>query len=184
MGRARTIQIYLPSGDPRGLRIAELTTSIVRVQQSSFERIDPSRPALAASGEVDQHLLLGWASGSWRDLAQAEPTMVTAFGAQSLPSIDSPVWKEIGGRWPVADDEPSWRHAGAERPIAGARASGERIADWSPYLLRHTALTKIRERMGVEAAIATAGHSAARIIETYSAEAKKCLARKVAQQLG
>lgn len=31
MARARTIQIYLPSGDPRGLRIAELTTSIVRV---------------------------------------------------------------------------------------------------------------------------------------------------------
>lgn len=29
--RARTIQIYLPDGDPRGIRIAELTTSIVRV---------------------------------------------------------------------------------------------------------------------------------------------------------
>lgn len=30
-GRPRTIQIYLPSGDPRGIRVAELTTSIVRV---------------------------------------------------------------------------------------------------------------------------------------------------------
>jgi hypothetical protein len=29
--RPRTIQIYLPSGDPRGVRVAELTTSIVRV---------------------------------------------------------------------------------------------------------------------------------------------------------
>lgn len=29
--RPRTIQIYLPKGDPRGLRVAELTTSIVRV---------------------------------------------------------------------------------------------------------------------------------------------------------
>lgn len=29
--RPRTIQIYLPKGDPRGLRIAELTTSITRV---------------------------------------------------------------------------------------------------------------------------------------------------------
>lgn len=29
--RPRTIQIYLPSGDPRGIRVAELTTSIVRV---------------------------------------------------------------------------------------------------------------------------------------------------------
>lgn len=31
MTRPRTIQIYLPKGDPRGLRVAELTTSIVRV---------------------------------------------------------------------------------------------------------------------------------------------------------
>jgi hypothetical protein len=29
--RPRTIQIYLPNGDPRGIRVAELTTSIVRV---------------------------------------------------------------------------------------------------------------------------------------------------------
>lgn len=29
--RPRTIQIFLPAGDPRGLRIAELTTSITRV---------------------------------------------------------------------------------------------------------------------------------------------------------
>ena len=29
--RGRTIQIFLPSGDPRGMRLAELTTSIVRV---------------------------------------------------------------------------------------------------------------------------------------------------------
>lgn len=29
--RPRTIQIYLPSGDPRGVRVAELTTSITRV---------------------------------------------------------------------------------------------------------------------------------------------------------
>lgn len=29
--RPRTIQIYLPKGDPRGIRVAELTTNIVRV---------------------------------------------------------------------------------------------------------------------------------------------------------
>src|SRR5438132_555331 len=38
--------------------------------------------------------------------------MVTAFGSQSLPDVDSPVWDAIGKRWPVADDEPAWRHAG------------------------------------------------------------------------
>ena len=30
-GRPRTIQIFLPSGDPRGIRVGELTTSIIRV---------------------------------------------------------------------------------------------------------------------------------------------------------
>jgi hypothetical protein len=31
MSRAQTIQIYLPAGDPRGMRVAEITTRIVRV---------------------------------------------------------------------------------------------------------------------------------------------------------
>jgi hypothetical protein len=31
MARPQTIQIYLPAGDPRGLRVAEITTRIVRV---------------------------------------------------------------------------------------------------------------------------------------------------------
>ena len=80
--------------------------------KASFEQLDSTRPALAASGEIDQHLLLGWTAGSWRELTAVEPVMVTAFGAQSLPSVDSPVWKEIGAQWPVADDDASWRHAG------------------------------------------------------------------------
>jgi beta-mannosidase len=88
--------------------------SIDQELKASFERMDPTRPALAASGEIDQHLLLGWATGSWRDLAEVEPVMVSAFGAQSLPSVDSPVWKEISSHWAVADDEPAWRYAGFE----------------------------------------------------------------------
>jgi hypothetical protein len=31
MPRPQTIQIYLPAGDPRGMRVAEITTRIVRV---------------------------------------------------------------------------------------------------------------------------------------------------------
>lgn len=31
MPRPQTIQIFLPSGDPRGMRVAEITTRIVRV---------------------------------------------------------------------------------------------------------------------------------------------------------
>jgi beta-mannosidase len=80
--------------------------------KASFEALDASRPALAASGEIDQHLMFGWTNGSWRELTEAEPVMVSAFGAQSLPSADSPVWKEIASPWPVPDDDASWRFAG------------------------------------------------------------------------
>lgn len=86
--------------------------SIDHELRAGFQKLDPTRPALAASGDIDLHLMLGWKAGSWADFARVEPTMVTEFGAQSLPSADSPVWKEIGERWPVADDDAAWRHAG------------------------------------------------------------------------
>jgi hypothetical protein len=86
--------------------------SIDQDLKSAFERLDPTRPALAASGDVDIQLMLGWSEGSWHDIGRVEPLMVSAFGAQSLPNADSPVWDSIGERWPVADDEPAWRHAG------------------------------------------------------------------------
>jgi hypothetical protein len=50
--------------------------------------------------------------------------MVTAFGAQSLPDTDSPVWEHIETRWPAADDEPSWRHAGFQPINWAERGSG------------------------------------------------------------
>ena len=98
--------------------------SIDQELKSSFERLDSSRPALAASGDVDLHLTLGWSSGSWRDLAVVEPLMVAAFGAQSLPAVDSPVWESIHPRWPVADDEPGWRYAGFQPVNWAERGSG------------------------------------------------------------
>jgi beta-mannosidase len=104
---------WLPSNADLGdVNAVRQNHSIDVELKAVVERLDPTRPALAASGDFDQHLLLGWADGPWRDLAQAEPVMVTAFGAQSLPSVDSPVWQQIGARWPVADDDPSWRYAG------------------------------------------------------------------------
>jgi beta-mannosidase len=98
--------------------------SIDQELKASFERLDRSRPALAASGDVDLHLMLGWSTGSWADLAQVEPMMVSAFGAQSLPDADSPVWEQIGTRWPAADDEPSWRYAGFQPVNWAERGAG------------------------------------------------------------
>ncbi|HKV88984.1 MAG TPA: hypothetical protein VJT78_13395 [Candidatus Dormibacteraeota bacterium] len=98
--------------------------SIDQELKASFERLDPTRPALAASGDVDLHLMLGWSSGGWQDLAHVEPMMVSAFGAQALPSIDSPAWDGIEKRWPVADDEPAWRHAGFQPVNWAERGAG------------------------------------------------------------
>ena len=86
--------------------------SIDQDLKAMFERLDSTRPAVAASGDVDLRMMLGWSEGSWRDIAHVEPLIVGAFGAQSLPDVDSPAWTAIGARWPVADDEPAWRHAG------------------------------------------------------------------------
>ena len=36
--------------------------------KAGFDRLDPSRPSIAASGDVDLHLMLGWSDGSWRDI--------------------------------------------------------------------------------------------------------------------
>jgi beta-mannosidase len=86
--------------------------SIDQELKTGFEHLDRTRPALAACGDVDHHVLLGWASGSWRAITESDPIMVTAFGAQALPAVDSQVWERIDTRWPVADDDASWRYAG------------------------------------------------------------------------
>jgi hypothetical protein len=98
--------------------------SIDQDLKASFERLDASRPALAASGDIDLQLMLGWSAGSWRDLGQVEPLIAAAFGAQALPTVDSPVWDDIGRRWPVADDDPAWRHAGFQPVNWAERGAG------------------------------------------------------------
>ena len=104
---------WLPGNSDLGdVNAVRQNHSIDQELRVAFEHVDSTRPALAASGEVDQHVLLGWATGSWKSFSEAEPVMVSAFGAQSLPALGSPVWETIGGRWPVADDDAAWRYAG------------------------------------------------------------------------
>ena len=86
--------------------------SIDQELRATFEHLDPTRPSLAASGDIDLHLMQGWSEGSWADIAHVEPLLVSAFGAQALPDVESPAWKAIGERWPVPDDDAAWRHAG------------------------------------------------------------------------
>ncbi|SPU95972.1 methionine sulfoxide reductase A [Burkholderia cenocepacia] len=56
--RPRTIQIYLPNGDPRGIRVAELTTSIVRVVEVPRSLLQEFQQMPEAS-QVALYLLFG-----------------------------------------------------------------------------------------------------------------------------
>lgn len=59
-----------------------------------------------------------------------------------------------------------------------------KIAPWSPHQLRHAALSRIRERFGLEAAQAVGGHACLPMTEHYTREAERALARKVAGEVG
>ncbi|HXM57765.1 MAG TPA: hypothetical protein VOB72_20375 [Candidatus Dormibacteraeota bacterium] len=92
--------------------------------KAMIEGLDPTRTALAASGDLDQHLWLGWRDGAWTDYANALPGFVTEFGAQAAPSPGSPAWDELGLRWPLAADDPQWLYAGFQLPAWAENGAG------------------------------------------------------------
>jgi beta-mannosidase len=104
---------WLPSGaDLADVHAVRQNYTIDQEAKAMAEALDPARRALAASGEVDEHLWAGWRDEGWAALRDADPRFVTEYGAQALPSLDSSVWSDLGRRWPVADDEPAWLFAG------------------------------------------------------------------------
>ncbi len=139
------------NADMGDVHVVRQNHSIDQDLKATFEALDPTRPALAASGETDTHVRAGWEEGTWRDVLDTEPMLASAFGAQSLADADSPVWDDIGRRWPVADDDPAWRHAGfqpvnwAERGVglpsayASLESYVERSQAYHAWLLRVTA---------------------------------------------
>ncbi len=58
-----------------------------------------------------------------------------------------------------------------------------KIPEWFPLQLRHTALTLVRQRYGLEAAQVAAGHARADVTQIYSAR-DEALAQKVAREMG
>ena len=54
----KTIQIFLPGGDPRGLRIAEITTRIVQVIEVPRSRLDEFG-RMPESSQVGLYFLFG-----------------------------------------------------------------------------------------------------------------------------
>lgn len=59
---AKTIQIFLPSGDPRGIRVAEITTRIVQVIEVPLSRLDEFLQ-MPESSQVGVYFLFGSPEG-------------------------------------------------------------------------------------------------------------------------
>jgi beta-mannosidase len=122
-----------------------------------IEDLDPGRMALAGSGELDQHLWIGWREGSWAGFAQALPGFVSEFGAQAPPSAGSPAWQALGARWPLPADDPQWLYSGVELPAWAERGAGapsehetlqqyvELAQEYQAYLLGY-AIDQLRKR--------------------------------------
>ena len=98
--------------------------SIDQEARALFQGLDASRAALAASGEIDSHLWNGWREGSWSDFSDLPRGMVSEFGAQALPSIESPAWDQMGRAWPVAGDDARWLYAGFQLASWAERGVG------------------------------------------------------------
>jgi beta-mannosidase len=92
--------------------------------KAMIEGLDPTRTALAASGDLDQHLWLGWRDGAWTGYADALPGFVSEFGAQAAPAMGSAAWEVLGARWPLAPDDPQWLYAGFQLPAWAEHGAG------------------------------------------------------------
>ena len=79
-------------------------------------------------------------------------------------------------------DKDSYRHA-VKYAIRAAQKAGFDVPDFHPHQLRHTAATRIRKEMGLDATRAMLGHRNMRITDDY-AELDQALASKVALKLG
>ena len=79
-------------------------------------------------------------------------------------------------------DRDSYRRA-VKYAVKAAQKAGVDVPDFHPHQLRHTAATRIRKEMGLDAARAMLGHRNLKITDDY-AELDQALAGKAAMKLG
>ena len=85
MGRAQTIQIYLPSGDPAGLRVANLTTRTVRVFEVPRSLLAEFLKR-AEAGQVGVYYLFG-SRTTRRPGATSVSPETSGSGSSSTPAL-------------------------------------------------------------------------------------------------
>lgn len=94
MSDAKTIQIFLPDGEPRGIRIAEITTRIIQAVQVPRARLDRvmSRPELAHIGAYflfGEYSISSRATTSFAARGEDTPTATALVGAALVVAISS-----------------------------------------------------------------------------------------------
>src|SRR5438105_2097729 len=99
LGNRPSVVAWVAHDDPpwtsAGADLADVHTvrqnhTVDHEAKALFEEIDPSRRALAGSGDTDAHLYAGWRGSGWEALHEAEPHFASEFGAQALPPAGSP----------------------------------------------------------------------------------------------
>jgi beta-mannosidase len=115
--------------------IAQTNRQMNEAMAEQVRALDPTRPALAASGQYDRHLYSGWYTGHWRDNRDLRPAFPSEFGVQALPNLDSPFWETVNTAWPVSSDDPTWAYAGYQpmfwdHPGVGAPAQYATLSEY------------------------------------------------------
>lgn len=96
----------------------------------------------------------------------------------SKASYNHKVSKRVGTRY----DKDSYRRA-VKYAIRAAQKAGLNVPNFHPHQLRHTAATRIRKEMGLDAARAMLGHRNLKITDDY-AELDRALASEAALKFG
>ncbi len=76
--------------------------------------------------------------------------------------------KKPGEVYDVASYRRSIKHGIRRANLERSKAGQSEIPDWHPHRLRHSAATKIRKEIGLDAARAVLGHSSAAVTEIYA----------------
>lgn len=63
-------------------------------------------------------------------------------------------------------------------------ANEQPLQKWTPYQLRHAAMTRVRSAKGLEAAKAVGGHATVLMSEGYTVQAERELARRIVAEMG
>lgn len=75
--------------------------------QQIVNALDETRPCIAASGQLDEHVYPGWYGGSWLEYKNYYFGFPNEFGTQAHPNLESPFWSQDFRvtSWPIYEED-------------------------------------------------------------------------------